>query len=107
VISTNRFIETIFKIQVKNPTKIFANQVAASKAPEIWVAADSMKLDSSSSGRITKPQREFEVKTCLDGIQLDLQVHQVGVQKFGRIPRISHVLRVKILFVWGVLEELQ
>lgn len=66
-----------------------------------------MKLDSSSSGRITKPQREFEVKTCLDGIQLDLQVHQVGVHKFGRIPRVSHFLRVKILFVGEVLEELQ
>lgn len=50
-------METIFKIQVKNPTKSLHNQVAASKAPEIWVAADSMKLDSSSSGRITKPQR--------------------------------------------------
>ena len=87
-------METIFKIQVKNPTKSLHNQVAASKAPEIWVAADSMKLDSSSSGRITKPQREFEVKTCLDGIQLDSQVHQVGVQKFGRIPK-------KQPFFWG------
>lgn len=57
VISTNRFMETIFKTQPKTPSKSLHNQVAASKAPEIWLAADSMKLDSSSSGRITKPQR--------------------------------------------------
>lgn len=101
MISTNRFMETIFKIQVKNPTKSLHNQVAASKAPEIWLAADSMKLDSSSSGRITKPQ-------CSWGIQLDSQVHQVGVQKFGRIPRSSHFFEgVKIFFVGEVLEELQ